>query len=164
LRGEIPEWTGPILPPLYKNTRAGRIEEYRNRPIVPCAVDSNDPVIPALTPEQREVIHHRYLKRIASYDPPPQRYFSTPAEIAEFNWLRQIPDGDYRIPTGQLFNGPKQQQQFNQEVKAVVGEEEEAFGGEQEGAVGGGETKTRRPFKCCGRILLLQNQHRFQSH
>ncbi|EFX65813.1 hypothetical protein DAPPUDRAFT_116951 [Daphnia pulex] len=131
LRGEIPEWTGPILPPLHKNTRAGRIEEYRNPPRVP-------------NTGQREVIHRRFLARIASYDPPPQRYFPTPAEIAEFHRLMQRADGDYHITTGQLFNGRKPQQQLNQGVEAVLGEEEGPVEGEKEGAVGVEETEEKQ--------------------
>jgi hypothetical protein len=67
----------------------------------------------------------------------------TPAEIAEFHRLRQRADGDYRITTGQLFNGPKPQQQLNQGVEAVLGEEEGPVGGEQEGAVGIEETEEK---------------------
>ncbi|EFX79964.1 hypothetical protein DAPPUDRAFT_244160 [Daphnia pulex] len=151
MQEEIPLWTGPILPPIYRNTRAGRIEEYHNRPIVPCAVDSDDPVIPAPTPEQREINHRRVLERIASYDPPPRRYFPSPAEIEEFNRLRTRPNADYRITTGRLFNSPRRQQ-LHQGVEAIPREEDGAVGGgenkvigggekEEEGAVGGGESE-----------------------
>jgi hypothetical protein len=104
---------------------------------------------------EREVIHRRFLARIASYDSPPQRYFPTPAEIAEFHRLRQRADGDYRITTGQLFNGPKPQQQLNQGVEAVLGEEEGPVGGEQEGAVGIEETEEKEALQVLWEDLTI---------
>jgi hypothetical protein len=95
------------------------------------------------------------LARIASYDSPPQRYFPTPAEIAEFHRLRQRADGDYRITTGQLFNGPKPQQQLNQGVEAVLGEEEGPVGGEQEGAVGIEETEEKEALQVLWEDLTI---------
>jgi hypothetical protein len=91
----------------------------------------------------KNVIHRPVLARIASYDPRAPTRFLTPAERAEFERLRQRVDGDYRITTGQLFNGPRAQpqSQLNRAVEAVGGEQEEAVGGEEEGAVGGGITE-----------------------
>jgi hypothetical protein len=69
LRGEIAPWTDPIRDKLYKNTREGRREEYRNRPIVPCAVPSIGPVIIGPSAEQREINFRRVLDRFAATDP-----------------------------------------------------------------------------------------------
>ncbi|KZR96055.1 Uncharacterized protein APZ42_009828, partial [Daphnia magna] len=75
-------------------------------------------------------------------DPPPRRYFPTPAERAEF--ARQISapaTQDFRITRG-LFHGPKQHQP-NVPVQAAA-EEEGAVGGEEkrvEGAVGGEDSE-----------------------
>ncbi|XP_045035118.1 uncharacterized protein LOC123475944 [Daphnia magna] len=141
LRGEIAPWTGPIREPLYKNTREGqresRREEYRNRPIIPPS-RPDDPIIIGPSPEQREINLRRVLDRFAAADPPPRRYFPTPAERAEF--ARQISapaTQDFRITRG-LFHGPKQHQP-NVPVQAAAAEEEGAVGGEEkreEGAVG----------------------------
>jgi hypothetical protein len=99
------------------------------------------------------------LARIASYDSPPQRYFPTPAEIAEFHRLRQRADGDYRITTGQLFNGPKPQQQLNQGVEAVLGRKKDPSEESRKEQLGSKRLKKRRPCRCCGRISQSQNQH-----
>ncbi|KAK4017728.1 hypothetical protein OUZ56_033443 [Daphnia magna] len=146
LRGEIAPWTGPIREPLYKNTREGqresRREEYRNRPIIPPS-RPDDPIIIGPSPEQREINLRRVLDRIAAADPPPRRYFPTPAERAEF--ARQISapaTQDFRITRG-LFHGPKQHQP-NVPVQAAAAEEEGAVGGEEkreEGAVGGEDSE-----------------------
>jgi hypothetical protein len=63
-RLRIAPWTGPTWEPLYHNTRAGRREEYYNRPIVQCVVPSNDPVIPPLSPEQLAINHQPILSQI----------------------------------------------------------------------------------------------------
>ncbi len=142
-RGEIAPWMGPIRE-LYKNTREGRGEEYRNRPIVPCAVPSNDPVIPAPSPEQEVINFRRVLDRFAATDPPPRTYFPTSAERAEF--ARQISAPavqDFRITRG-LFHGPKQHQPIAPVQAAAEVEEDGAVGGEnkkEEGAVGGEDSE-----------------------
>ncbi|XP_045023847.1 uncharacterized protein LOC123468635 [Daphnia magna] len=143
LRGEIAPWTGPIREPLYKNTREGqresRREEYRNRPIIP----PSRPIIIGPSPEQLEINLRRVLDRFAATDPPPRRYFPTPAERAEF--ARQISapaTQDFRITRG-LFHGPKQHQP-NVPVQAAAAEEAGAVGGKEkrvEGAVGGEDSE-----------------------
>jgi hypothetical protein len=137
LRGEIAPWTGPIRYKLYKNTREGWREEYRNRPIVPCAVPSIGSVIIGPSPEQREINFRRVLDRFAATDLPPRRYFPTPAERAEFDRLISAPDvQDFRITRG-LLHGPRQRQP-NEPVQAVPREEGAvAAEEEEEGAVGG---------------------------
>jgi hypothetical protein len=106
LRGEVAPWTGPIREPLYKNTREGRREEYRNRPIVPCAVPSIGPVIIGPSPEQRKINFRQVFDRFTAADPPPRRYFPTPPERAEFDRLISAPDvQDFRITRG-LLHGP----------------------------------------------------------
>lgn len=146
LRGEIAPWTGPIREPLYKNTREGqresRREEYRNRPIIPPS-RPDDPIIIGPSPEQLEINLRRVLDRFAATDPPPRRYFPTPAERAEF--ARQISapaTQDFRITRG-LFHGPKQHQP-NVPVQAAAAEEAGAVGGKEkrvEGAVGGEDSE-----------------------
>ncbi|EFX81862.1 hypothetical protein DAPPUDRAFT_241835 [Daphnia pulex] len=149
-RGEVAPWTGPIREPLYKNTREGRREEYRNRPIVPCAVLSNGPVIIGPSPEQREINFRRVLDRFAATDPPPSTYQLSPADIAEYHRLLNTPCQDYRITRG-LLHGPRQRQPIvpvqavPREEGAVATEEEKgAVGGEdkkEEGAVGGEDSE-----------------------
>ncbi|XP_032796893.2 uncharacterized protein LOC116933145, partial [Daphnia magna] len=146
LRGEIAPWTGPIREPLYKNTREGqresRREEYRNRPIIPPS-RPDDPIIIGPSPEQLEINLRRVLDRFAATDPPPRRYFPTPAERAEF--ARQISapaTQDFRVTRG-LFHGPKQHQP-NVPVQAAAAEEAGAVGGKEkrvEGAVGGEDSE-----------------------
>ncbi|XP_045023765.1 uncharacterized protein LOC116934564, partial [Daphnia magna] len=138
LRGEIAPWTGPIREPLYKNTREGqresRREEYRNRPIIPPS-RPDDPIIIGPSPEQLEINLRRVLDRFAATDPPPRRYFPTPAERAEF--ARQISapaTQDFRITRG-LFHGPKHQQP-DEPVQAAAAEEKRV-----EGAVGGEDSE-----------------------
>jgi hypothetical protein len=105
----------------------------------------------------KNVIHRPVLSRIASYDPRAPTRFLTPAERAEFERLRQRVDGDYRITTGQLFNGPRAQpqSQLNRAVEAVGGEQEEAVGGEEEGAVGGGITEDEEALQVLWEDLTI---------
>jgi hypothetical protein len=158
LRGEIAPWKGPIREPLHKNTREGRREEYRNRPIVPCAVISNDPVIPAPSPEQEAINFRRVLERFAATDFPPRTYFPSPAERDEF--ARQISapaTQDFRITRG-LFHGPKQHQPIAQVQAAAEVEEEGAVGGEdkREGAVGGEDIEEDETLQLLYESLSLE--------
>jgi hypothetical protein len=159
LRGEIVPWTGPIREPLQKKTREGRREEYRNRPIVPCAVPSNDPVIPVQSPEQEAINFRRVLDRFAATDPPPRTYFPSPAERAEF--ARQISapaTQDFRITRG-LFHGPKQHQPIAPVQAAAEVEEEGAVGGEDErekGAVGGEDSEEDETLQLLNESLSLE--------
>ncbi len=134
-RGEIPKWTGPTLPPLYKNTRQGRLEEYYNRPIVPCAVPSNDPPRPKLTPEQAEAAYRRVQQATSAWIPPPITRYLSATEREEH--LRARPYGDIRVFTpkqrGQATTGPNAEHpQREEEVVVRGGEEEGAVGGEEQ--------------------------------
>ncbi|EFX66794.1 hypothetical protein DAPPUDRAFT_262588 [Daphnia pulex] len=141
LEGKIPPWTGPIREPLRKNTREGRREEYRNRPIVP-----QRPVEPFLgpvilvSPEQAEANYRRALDRLNATAPPPRNFFPTPDQIAEFQrQIEEPPAQDYRITRG-LFHGPKQHQAIAPTQAAAEVEEEGAVSRteeKEEGAVGG---------------------------
>ncbi|EFX76755.1 hypothetical protein DAPPUDRAFT_248419 [Daphnia pulex] len=141
LEGKIPPWTGPIREPLRKNTREGRREEYRNRPIVP-----QRPVEPFLgpvildSPEQAEANLRRTLNRLNAAAPPPRTFFPTPAQIAEFQSQSSAPPvQDFRITKG-LFHSPKYHHLIAPVQAAVEVEEEGAVGGteeKEEGAVGG---------------------------
>ncbi len=158
LRGEIAPWTCQIREPLHKNTREGRREEYRNRPIVPCAVPSNDPVIPAPSPEQEAINFRRVLERFAATDFPPRTYFPSPAERAEF--VRQISapaTQDFRITRG-LFHGPKQHQPIAPVQAAAEVEEEGAVDGEdeREGAVGGEDSEEDETLQLLYESLSLE--------
>ncbi len=159
LHGEVAPRTGPIREPLYKNTREGRREEYRNPLIVPCAVPTIGPVIIVPSPEQREINFRRVLDRFAAADPPPRTYFPTPADIAEYQRLINTPFQDYRITRG-LLHGPRQRQPIVP-VQAVPREEEEegAVGGEdkkEEGAVGGEDSEEEETLQLLYEILSIE--------
>ncbi|EFX61684.1 hypothetical protein DAPPUDRAFT_272214 [Daphnia pulex] len=132
---------GPNREPLRKNSREGRREEYRNRPIVPCAVETNDPVIPAPSPEQDAINRRRLFERLDAAAPPPKNV-PTPAEWAEIKrQLTEKPVQDFRITRG-LFTSPKQHQAIAPAQAAAEVEEEGAFGGTEEKEEGTVESET----------------------
>jgi hypothetical protein len=96
------------------------------------------------------------LDRIAAADPPPHRYFPTPADIAEYHRLRNTPCQDFRITRG-LLHGPRQRQP-NEPVQAVP-REEGAVGGEnkkEEGAVGGEESEEEEALQLLYESLSIE--------
>lgn len=160
LEGKIPLWTGPIREPLRKNTREGRREEYRNRPIVPCAVETNDPVIPTPSPEQNAANFRRALDRLNAAAPPPRTFFPTPAQIAEFQrQIEERPAQDFRITKG-LFTGPRQHRTIEPAQAAAEVEEEGAVGGTEETEEGkfGGEISDDDTLQVLCDSLSLEEQ------
>ncbi len=159
LEGKIPPWTGPIREPLRKNTREGRREEYRNRPIVPCAVVSNDPVIPAPSPEQDAINRRRLFERLDAAAPTPKNV-PTPAEWAEIKKkLTEKPVQDFRITKG-LFTGPRQHRTIEPAQAAAEVEEEGAVGGTEETEEGefGGEISDDDTLQVLCDSLSLEEQ------
>ncbi|EFX75858.1 hypothetical protein DAPPUDRAFT_107533 [Daphnia pulex] len=160
LEGKIAPWTGPIQEPLYKNTREGQREEFRNRPIVP-----QRPVVPFLgpfireSPEQKEANRRRVLERLDAAAPIPKNV-PTPAEWAEIKKkLTEKPVQDFRITKG-LFTGPKQHRTIEPAQAAAEVEEEGAVGGTEETEEGkfGGEISDDDTLQVLCDSLSLEEQ------
>ncbi len=161
LEGKLPLWTGPIQDPLFKNTREGKREAYRRRPIIP-----QRPVVPFLgpiiveSPEQEEANRRRAFELLDAAAPPPRTFFPTPAQLAEFR--RQIeapPDGDYRVTRG-LFTGPRQHRTSQPTQAAAEVQEEGAVGGTEEIEEGkfGGESSDDDTLQVLCESLSLEEQ------